>query len=229
MSIDGVSNNNNIFTNATQSSDEDSSVLDKDAFLKLLVAQIQNQNPLEPMDNQQFLEQMTQFTTMEQMTNMTESFQDFIGSMQSTTRLQASAVVGKYAVIEGNTIKYSDTTAEGIIYNVEESGEVKIKIKNVNGDVIREESLGYKEPGMFGYQWDGRDQSGTVQTEGTYDYEMLIIGSSGEEKTFGGVEGGTVEAVQFVDKSIYVIINGQKYKFEDIIEISESPEETQET
>ena len=228
MPVDGVNNYNNIFTNATGESADTKNDMDKDAFLKLLVAEIQNQNPLEPMDNQKFVDQMTQFTTMEQMTNMSESFQDFITSMKSTTKLQASAVVGKYAVIEGNEIKFSDNSAEGIVFNVEESGEVLIRIKNSEGQMIREENLGFKEPGIHGYQWDGRDSSGTMQAEGTYNYDLVAIDSTGEEKTFGGVDGGTVEAVQFVDNNIYVIVNGQKYNFEDIIEISEVPEETQE-
>lgn len=229
MPVDGVNNNNNLFTNATQSSDSNSNTLDKDAFLKLLVAEIQNQNPLEPMDNQKFLDQMTQFTTMEQMTNMSESFQGFITQMQSATKLQASAVVGKYAVIEGNTIKFKDNVAEGIVYNVEEEGEIFIRITDKEGNLVREDSLGYNEPGIYGYQWDGRNNSGTIQTEGTYDYQMVMIDSNGEEQTFGGVDGGTVEAVQFIDDEIYVIVNNQKYDFKDIIEISDKPEDTEQT
>mgnify|MGYP001215864611 CR=1 FL=1 len=228
MPIDGVNNYNNIFTNATSDNAEQKNALDKDAFLKLLVAEIQNQNPLEPMDNQKFVDQMTQFTTMEQMTNMSESFQDFIEASMATTKLQASAVVGKYAVIEGNEIKFQDNSAEGVVFNVEEAGEVLIRITNQDGKQIREENVGYKEAGIHGYQWDGRDDSGTVQAEGTYNYQLVVVDSTGQEKTFGGVDGGTVEAVQFVDNSIYVIVNGQKYNFEDIIEISEVPEDTQE-
>ena len=181
------------------------------------------------MDNQKFVDQMTQFTTMEQMTNMSESFQDFMEASKATTRLQASAVVGKYAVMEGNEIKFQDNTAEGIVFNVDEPGDVIIRIKNKQGDVIREDELGFKEAGIHGYKWDGRDNSGTMQTEGTYNYDLVTVDATGEEKTFGGVDGGTVEAVQFIDNSIYVIVNGQKYNFEDIIEISEVPEETQET
>jgi len=228
MPIDGVNNTNNIFTNATSENADTKNALDKDAFLKLLVAEIQNQNPLEPMDNQKFVDQMTQFTTMEQMTNMSESFQDFIESSMATTKLQASAVVGKYAVIEGNEIKFQDNMAEGIVFNVEEPGDVIIRIKNKNGDTVREEQLGYKEAGIHGYKWDGRNDSGTTQVEGTYNYELVTIDAAGKEKTFGGVDGGTVEAVQFIDNSIYVIVNGQKYNFEDIIEISEVPADTQE-
>ena len=228
MPINGVNNTNNIFTNATSNDAEQKNALDKDAFLKLLVAEIQNQNPLEPMDNQKFVDQMTQFTTMEQMTNMSESFQDFIEASMATTKLQASAVVGKYAVIEGNEIKFQDNMAEGIVFNVEEPGDVIIRIKNKNGDTVREEQLGYKEAGIHGYKWDGRNDSGTTQVEGTYNYELVTIDEAGKEKTFGGVDGGTVEAVQFIDNSIYVIVNGQKYNFEDIIEISEIPEDTQE-
>jgi flagellar basal-body rod modification protein FlgD len=229
MPVDGVNNYNNIFTNTTSESADTKNDLDKNAFLKLLVAEIQNQNPLEPMDNQKFVEQMTQFSTMEQMTNMSESFQEFMNASMATTRLQASAVVGKYAVIEGNEIKFRDNSAESIVFNVEEQGEVLIRITNPDGKLIREENLGYKEAGIHGYQWDGRDDSGTMQAEGTYNYQLVVVDSTGQEKTFGGVDGGTVEAVQFVDNNIYVIVNGQKYNFEDIIEISEAPEETQET
>ncbi|HOO34330.1 MAG TPA: flagellar hook assembly protein FlgD [Thermotogota bacterium] len=229
MSVDGVNNYSNLFTNTTNSSSDNSNTLDKDAFLKLLVAEIQNQNPLEPMDNQKFLDQMTQFSTMEQMTNMSQSFQNYIESVQSTTKLQASAVVGKYAVIETNTIRYEDDYAEGIVYNVEDPGTITIRIKDSDGKIVREEEIGYKDTGIYGYQWDGRNGSGTLQEEGTYFYELLSVDANGQETSFGGVDGGLVEAVQFIDDSIYVVINDNQYNFESIIEITEEPENTEET
>jgi len=228
MPVDGVNpGGSNIFSNAANS--EESKQMDKDAFLKLLVAEIKNQNPLEPMDNQKFVDQMTQFTTMEQMTNMSESFQKFITSMKSTTQLQASSVVGKYAVLEGNQIDFTDNSAESVVYNTEKAGEVIIRIRNQDGQLIREENLGFKEPGISSYQWDGRNGSGTIQPEGTYSYELVSVNEAGEEETFGGVEGGLVEAVQFMDDKIYVVVNGEKHRFENIVEISEAPEEEQQS
>jgi len=221
---------NNFSSSNTSSSGETglNKTLDKDAFLKLLIAELQNQNPLEPMNNQDFVAQMAQFTTMEQMTNMTTSLEDFLGNMNATLRLQASSVVGKYAVIEGRDLSLEDGYADPIVFSVENPGEVTIEIRNEQGNVVFEENLGMLEGGIHSYTWDGRDSSGVAQSDGNYTYHLSSIGEGGEEVEFGGVTGGIVQAVQFVGGEIYVLIDNQKYNFSDIIEISNPSEETTE-
>lgn len=198
--------------------------LDKDAFLMLLVTELRNQNPLEPMDNKDFVTQMAQFTSLEQMTNMATSLQDFLGSMNATMRLQAASVVGKYVVIEDHQLQLRDQMPANIIYNVEEMGQVRIRIKDNQGRMVYEKEMGVMDPGLYSFVWDGRNSSGVMQPDGMYTYDLLRI-EGGQEVSFGGVTGGKVEALQFEGNDIFVIVNGEKYSFERIIEITELMEE----
>jgi len=209
---------------SSQTNSSSENVLDKDAFLKLLVAELQNQNPLEPMDNKDFVSQMAQFTSMEQMTNMSQSLQSFLGSMESTGKLQASAVVGKFAVVEGKEINISGGFAQQITYTIETPSEVILQVKDEEGNIILEENLGFKEAGIDTFQWDGRNNDGITQEDGTYDYQLFAIDSEGNRVEFGGVKGGIVQAIQFRDNEIYILVSGERYNFKDIVEISEPPD-----
>jgi flagellar basal-body rod modification protein FlgD len=217
-----TSSTSSINSSSSTESTSDSSTLDKDAFLKLLITELQNQNPLEPMDNQDFVNQMVQFQNMEQMSNMSESLQSFLGTLSSTTKLQASSVVGKYAVIEGNEMELSSGYTQQILYSMDSEGTVMITIEDENGTVVRTELLGYKEAGLQTYQWDGMNDYGATMEDGTYTYQLSTIDENGNQSEFGGVTGGIVQAVQYIDDDIYVIINGESYSFENIIEISEA-------
>lgn len=72
-----------------------SNILDKDDFLKILMTQIQNQNPLDPMKDKEFISQMTQFSSLEQMTNMSQSFQEFMDNQSMPPLIQYSGLIGK--------------------------------------------------------------------------------------------------------------------------------------
>jgi len=192
----------------------------KDVFLRLLITELQNQNPLEPMSNQDFVNQMVQFQNMEQMSNMSQSLQDYLGTLNATTKMQAASIVGKYVVIEGNEVSLSKGLADPILYSMEKDGKVMIKIKNEDGQVVRTENLGYKEIGLQNYRWDGKNDYGAVLPDGTYTYQLSTIDENGKQTEFGGVIGGIVQAVQYADNEIYVILNGEKYNYKKIIEVS---------
>jgi len=199
--------------------------LDKNAFLQLLVAELQNQNPLEPMNNQDFINQMAQFTTMEQMSNMSQSLQGFLETMKSTSKIEAAAVVGKYAVVEVNEILLDEGEARNILFSVEQPGQIKIVIKNEDGKIVTTEEMGNLEEGLHTYTWSGRDNAGTLLPDGAYSYELYLTDGDGKETAFGGVEGGIVQAVNFTGDKMYVMIDGMKHPFDKIIEVSEPPEE----
>jgi flagellar basal-body rod modification protein FlgD len=82
-----------------------SGILGKDDFLKILITQLQNQDPLNPMQDKEFIAQMAQFSTLEQMTNMGKSLENFLKSQEQNYMLQASMLIGK-------TVTYTDENNE---------------------------------------------------------------------------------------------------------------------
>ncbi len=195
--------------------------LDKDAFLRLFITQLKNQNPLEPMDNTEFISQLAQFTALEQTTNMSKALQEFLASQESFSKLQAASLVGKNAVVSGKYVNLKDGSTDTIVFNLDTSTPITLEIYDQDGNLVRREDLGYLEAGLHSYVWDGRDAEGTVMPNGTYTYRLLGLDEYGNQTELGGLEGGRVEAVQFLNGEVYVVVNGIKYPISSIMEISE--------
>ena len=100
-------------TNNTTAAKKDGSALGKDDFLKLLIVQMQNQDPLSPMDNKDYMAQLAQFSTLEQMTNMNTTLTSVLTNMSSNI-LQYSELIGK-------KISYVELSADGKSYTIQES------------------------------------------------------------------------------------------------------------
>jgi len=196
-----------------------SGVLDKDAFLRLLVTELKNQNPMEPMDNKEFISQMAQFSTLEQISNLSNSIEKFISTESVAMKLNAVGMIGKKVVIEGKNLKLESGTTDSIVFNLDEAADVVLKIYNENGKLVRIEDLGNLEAGIHSYLWDGRSNDGVMMPDGEYTYELKAITPEGE-KEIGGLEEGEVEAVQFNEDGIYIIVNGNRYPIDSVKEVS---------
>ncbi|MEJ5229548.1 MAG: flagellar hook assembly protein FlgD [Pseudothermotoga sp.] len=203
-----------------------SNTLDKDAFLLLLITQLKNQNPLEPMDNKDFIAQLTQFSTLEQITNMTKSIQDFLTLQEGALQAQAASLIGKYAVVQVNQISVSNGTAESIVFELDEAAPVVLRIYDSNGNLVKEATSNSLDAGTHAYVWDARDNSGLPVSDGTYTYTVSKINSDGSETEIGGVEGGKITSVKFKGNQIYVYVNGKEYPLASIIEIMEEGDNT---
>ncbi|HWL13268.1 MAG TPA: flagellar hook assembly protein FlgD [Ureibacillus sp.] len=107
MATTGISNDYYLASTqkANISATGDNSSMGKDAFLKILITQLQNQDPTEPMDDKQFISQMAQFSSLEQMQNMTTSIQDLVTSQNETQLMSYTTFIGK-------EVKWNEATSE---------------------------------------------------------------------------------------------------------------------
>ncbi|WP_062513390.1 flagellar hook assembly protein FlgD [Halobacillus sp. KGW1] len=118
-----------IYLKNQQKQTSGSNILGKDDFLKILMTQIQNQNPLDPMEDKEFIAQMTQFSSLEQMTNMSQSLQSFLDGQQSPPLIQYSHLIGK-------EVSYAVTNPETGSEEVK-AGQV-VSVKQKDGDILLE-------------------------------------------------------------------------------------------
>jgi flagellar basal-body rod modification protein FlgD len=110
-------------TNNTKTTKMDASILGKDDFLKLLIAQMQNQDPLSPMDNKDYIAQLATFSSLEQMTNMNTSLNNVLANM-STNILQYSELIGKkISYVEFSADGKSHTFQDGVVKSVERKSD----------------------------------------------------------------------------------------------------------
>ncbi|MFQ3543328.1 flagellar hook assembly protein FlgD [Halobacillus rhizosphaerae] len=115
--------------------------LGKDDFLKILMAQLQNQNPLDPMKDKEFVSQMTQFSSLEQMTNMSESFQNYMNSQNRTPVVQYSSLIGKQVTypVKDEETGMVDHQAEGTVKAVSQSnGQTNLELEDGSSVAVEE-------------------------------------------------------------------------------------------
>jgi flagellar basal-body rod modification protein FlgD len=118
--------------------------LDKEAFLELLVTQLKNQDPTEPLDNKDLLIQLSQLSSTEQIMNMSNAVQEMVNSQLALNKLQAVSLLGKEVVVNSNVIKLESGVAETINFGLDNDSEVIVEIYDTNGNLVSSQNLGVK-------------------------------------------------------------------------------------
>lgn len=146
------------------------SQLSQDTFLKLMVAQMNNQDPTHPMDNSQFLSQLAQFGTVNGITQLQSSFQSLATALQSNQALQASTMVGRNVMVSGNSYvtDSAGSKVSGAIDLTQNTGQLTLQVYNSVGQLVREIPMGAQSAGQVAFTWDGTDSSGNAAPAGVY-------------------------------------------------------------
>ncbi|MDR2306368.1 MAG: flagellar hook assembly protein FlgD [Paucimonas sp.] len=149
----------------------DKNALGKDAFLKLLVTQMQHQNPLDPQDNGEFVAQLAQFSSLEGIQTLNSSVNSIINGMGSSQALQASSLVGRSVIVQ-NDKAVVDTTQSftGQVVVPQAITEGKVTIKDKDGTVVKTIQLGEQKAGNADFIWDGTNDKGEKVDPGNYTF-----------------------------------------------------------
>ncbi len=209
---------NNLFSSTMERTTKKD--LDKEAFLRLLITQLKNQDPLEPMKDRDFIAQMSQLSSLEQIMNMSKSVQGFVDTASQLYRTQAVSMIGKNAVVKTNTINVSNSVPETKVFKVEKESNVFVKIYDQNGKLVKEENLGKLSPGLQVLYWDGKDSNNVKVADGTYRFKIFSRTADGGEEEIPSIEAGVIQGIQFSGSDILAMVNGNYYNIKDITEIS---------
>ncbi|VXB90797.1 Basal-body rod modification protein FlgD [Pseudomonas sp. 8AS] len=146
--------------------------LGKNEFLNLLVAQLNNQNPLEPQGNGEFIAQLAQFSQVEGIEKLNGSMGSLLSGYQSSQALQASSLVGhKVIVPTEKAVVDTSETFKGNLVLPESSSNVYVNIYDSTGAAVNRVNLGQQAAGNISFMWDGKDASGKVLPPGAYKFE----------------------------------------------------------
>ncbi|MCB1686733.1 MAG: flagellar hook assembly protein FlgD [Pseudomonadales bacterium] len=143
--------------------------LGKNEFLKLMIAQMNNQDPLDPAKNEDFIAQLAQFSTVEGIENLNGSMAGIASAMQSSLTIQASSLVGRSVMVPTSQTWVGSGGTSGSIDLPESSANVRVDISRANGEHIRTIDLGPRAQGRLRFAWDGRDAQGTQVPQGAYN------------------------------------------------------------
>ncbi len=125
-----------------------------DRFLKLLVAQMQNQDPLNPLDNAQVTTQMAQINTVAGIGKLNETMQGLASQFVQMQALQGAALVGRDVVVPGKSLDMADGVGQGGFELASAADAVKVEVLNAGGHVIDTLQLGAQTAGRHGFEWN---------------------------------------------------------------------------
>ncbi|AHI28004.1 flagellar hook assembly protein FlgD [Marinobacter similis] len=152
-----------------QSGAEGNSELGRNEFMELMLAQLKNQNPLEPQDNGEFISQLAQFSSLEEMQKLSGNVDDVVGQFRSTQALQASAMVGKSVLAPSQIgVLGAEGVVDGTIEVPASTGGLRLSVQNQQGELVRQIDLGSSPAGVKSFSWDGQDGNGNQLPPGPY-------------------------------------------------------------
>ncbi len=219
MAINTASGIENIVskTAATGTSTQSSSMnsVGKDEFMKLLLAQLKNQDPLKPMDGTDFAAQLAQFSSLEQLKNLNTTLETQSVNQMTLGYAQSVNMIGKEVVARsGNTIMANGETVRLNYSLTGDAKNVTISIRDMDGKLVRTWDESAKRAGMNSATWDS---SGVEK--GNYSYQIAAKDSIGAPVTADMMTTGVVTAVHFRSNQILVTINGREVPLSDIAQI----------
>ena len=184
------------------------STLGQEDFLKLLMTQLQNQDPMEPMDNGEFMGQMAQFSTVEGITEMGESIDGLVGMYQGQQMSANASMIGKKALVDGNWAQLEGGKLAGAIDLTTAANDLRVDVKSETGELMASIGLGSKMAGVQEFSWDGIKQDGTTAPEGNYYLSASAV-RDGQSTVPAMQVYGTVNSVQMKGGEVTLNVSGQ--------------------
>jgi flagellar basal-body rod modification protein FlgD len=192
-----------------------------DTFLQLLTTQLQNQNPLDPIDTTQFTEQLVQFSSVEQEININTNLQTLIAVQQASEATSALQLVGSTVTFAGNTAALSNATNSPATWSLTTStpATANITITNAAGTTVftGTQSL---NAGTQPYTWSGQGNNGQTLPDGNYTLAVTATGANGQTVTVTSQVQGTVSSVNLSVSPPTLTVGGQTVQIGQITSIT---------
>jgi len=140
----------------------------QDRFMKLLVAQLQNQDPMNPMDNAQMTTQVAQINTVAGIEKLNDTVGSLLGAFNAMQAQTALQLPGRSVLVAGSTLTLADGQASGGVQLAADAERVNVDILDAAGQVVQTLALGPQGEGVRSFRWDGRDAAGAQRADGSW-------------------------------------------------------------
>jgi len=171
-------------TTSTGTANNPAAALGKDDFLKLLLTEMQYQDPTQPMDTDKILSQTSQLATLESADNTNKTLTALAASLQGSQQLSTVSAIGKIADLGDDTVttKADGTSVNFPIYFPSDVSSGTATITDTNGNNISTIAIGANAAGTYSFSWNGNDSTGKVASAGAYHVAVAYTDTSGNAK-----------------------------------------------
>ncbi len=194
---------------------------DFDQFLVLLTAQLQNQDPLDPLDSNEFVQQLVSFTGVEQSIATNANLEILIAQNRVGQTASAVSYLGTNIEANGDQIVLAGGEARFVYTLPENTASTSILIANESGETVFT-GQGDTTAGDHGFVWDGRDINGNLQPEGMYKITVTAFASDDRLLSVPTVIGGRVTRVETDGDGSQLTVNGVKIPLGEVLSVNES-------
>lgn len=200
------------------------SKLGKDDFMKLMIAQLKYQDPMNPQSGAEYASQLAQFSSLEQLTNMNSSLETSINAnlqlSQSVNNTMTAALIGKEVKLGVSSIKYNKEESVKIGFNLaSEASTVSVKVYDKDGVLVRTFEPTDKSTGDHTIEWDFKDENGNKVNVGDYTFKVEAKNLQGADLTVGSWMQGIINGIRFGENGTRLVIGNSEYGLSDVSEI----------
>jgi len=221
-SVTDVSNYTATNTSTTQNTGSDAT-MGKDEFLQLLVAQLNNQDPLDPMDNEAFVAQLATFSSLEAELETNSLLESVIMGQNSQTSSSAVNFIGKDVRAMADFVDFDGTNPTNVNYDtLADADKVTITIKDESGNVVRTVNLDAHDEGSHSWNWDGTDDKGKTVGEGDYKIDVSATDEEGNAVQTLPVFIGRITGISYENGYPELLIGDHRLTLGDVIEVLEA-------
>ncbi|MCM0754888.1 flagellar hook assembly protein FlgD [Desulfovibrio aminophilus] len=201
--------------------------MDQDTFMKILIAQLTHQDPMNPMDDKEMTSQLAQFSSLEQLTNINKGIKSLVDANSEKDLYSATNFIGKSIKAKGYTVTKDGSSISSITYGMSEAvNNIIVNVYDSEGNIVRSETLGARKAGTYSYTWDGKNSAGTTVPDGKYTVGMMGEDAKGAKVLIQTEVSGVVAGVVNSGGELYLTLkDGRTVNYKNITEIT-SPNTT---
>lgn len=197
--------------------------LDKDAFFKLMLAQLKNQDPTNPLKSHEMAAQLANFSSLEQMQNMNDTLTKIQGGQKPMEQFQSLNLIGR--AVAGDSSKVirakGDTDHDFKFTLPSDATDVSVKVTNMNGEVVRKYDMKNLKQGENKITWNGKDARDLAAPVGEYMFAIEAKGSNGAKLAVKTDFAGTITGVNYTPEGPVLLVGNQTIRLRDVRKITD--------
>jgi flagellar basal-body rod modification protein FlgD len=197
--------------------------LDKDAFFKLMLAQLKNQDPTNPLKSHEMAAQLANFSSLEQMQNMNTTLNEIKGGQKPMEQFQSLNLIGKAVAGDSSKlVRSKGDTDHDFQFNLPaDATDVKIEVKNSAGELVKKYDLKSLKKGENKITWNGKDSRDLEAPIGEYYYQIEAKASNGGKLAVKTDFAGTITGVNYTPEGPVLLVGNQTIRLRDVKKITD--------
>jgi flagellar basal-body rod modification protein FlgD len=193
--------------------------LDRNAFLNLLITQLENQDPMSPLQDHEFVAQLATFSSLEQLESMSASLEASLLMDQSVNNALSTNLIGKEVLADGSRIRLGSEGEPSFVVDLPAAADVTVLIRDAQGNLVKRIPAGSLGEGQNTVEWDGTTEAGSRAEAGDYRIEVTATNADGNAVSAKVQVRALVTGIRFESGSGYLVAGGQQIPLSSVLEV----------